>query len=404
MTSPIKDVLKVLFQHADVIEEALQGVIGKEGHGSEAAIMALRSVEALRPAGVDGYRLHPKLREFLTDHLQLFPAYQSLAEIHSRISQAKQLWDEAQDLLRARDAEGVETIVDTLESTVFDIGDSVDRNLQYLQMLISTRFGNVRTLEAKKSQNRYYQVQTNTLAQDMARMGRVFDTIEREATTRGMPDLAKFIRVNLSARTLGWQNSMSEMQTHISLEIFRIREVELNHKQLARLDVFLRQQPMWRGFEVDTTKPVPDFLLAARLPDLEAHVEPLDTDNQIVDVLAKEAYSLPPRQVAGPPKEVRRYERVVDAPRVEKPTDAAIALQRLVAAAQASTEPMSLAAWRLTDDLAQTVDAHVWLVFAVLALRDRRITVEVVSSSPRPGERFRHFFEDARVMPPGGPR
>lgn len=403
MTSPIKDVLKVLFQHADVIEDALQGVIGREGHGSDAALIALRSVEALRPAGEDGYRLHPKLREFLTDHLQLFPAYQSLAEISSRIAQAKQLWDEAQDLLRARDTEGVETIVETIESTVFDIGDSVDRNLQYLQTLISTRFGNVRTLEAKKSQNRFYQVQTSTLAQDMARMSRVFDTIEQQASTRGMTDLARFIRVNLSARTLGWQNAMSEMQTHISREIFRIREVERNHKLLARLDVFLRQQPMWRGFEMDSSKPVPDFLLAARLPELEAHVEPLDTDAQIGDVLAKEAYSLPPKQVAAPQKEHRRYERIVDAPRVEKPSDAALALQRLVAAAQASTQPMSLAAWRLTDDLAQTMDAHVWLVFAVLALRDRRIAVEVVSSSPRPGERFRHYFEDARVLPAGIP-
>jgi hypothetical protein len=187
----------------------------------------------------------------LNDHLQLFPAYQTLAEIGTRISQAHQLWNDVDELNRAKDYGAVESIVETIESTVFDIGDSVERNLVYLHTLLSTRYGNVRTLEAKKSQNSFYQREAKSLAMDMSRMAKVFERIENESTTRGMPELAKFIRMNLQAHLPTWQNAMAEMQAQLSREIFRIREVERSHKQLARLDLLMRQQPSWLGFELD---------------------------------------------------------------------------------------------------------------------------------------------------------
>ena len=179
MTSPTKDVLKALYQQAEVIELTRRdGMIVAGQDASEASIADLRQASALRPAGEEGFRLHPKLRDFLNDHLQLFPAYQTLAEIGTRISQARQLWNDVDDLYRAKDMGAVEKIVETIESTVFDIADSVDRNLLYLQTLLSTRYGNVRTLEAKKSQNNFYQHETQILAGDMVRMTGVFERIE----------------------------------------------------------------------------------------------------------------------------------------------------------------------------------------------------------------------------------
>ena len=402
MTSPIKDVLKTLHQQAEVVEQARRdGIVVAGQDTSEAAIASLRQANALRPAGEDGFRLHPKLRDFLNDHLQLFPAYQTLAEIGTRISQARQLWNDVDDLYRAKDMGAVEKIVETIESSVFDIADSVDRNLLYLQTLLSTRYGNVRTLEAKKSQNNFYQHETQILAQDMARMAGVFERIEHDATVRGMLDLAKFIRVNLQAHLLAWQNSMSEMQAHLSREIFRLREVERSHKQLARLDMLMRQQPSWTGFELDMSAAVPDFLLAARMPDFLPNIEPLDSDSQYIEAMVKEVAALPPKPVFAPPKDARRFQRVVDEHPVKRKSDAAIALERLVVAAQQATERFSVAHWRESDELALTVQAHVWLVFVVLALRGRKFRVEVVSSPARQGERFRHQFHDALVFPSG---
>lgn len=175
MTSPTRDVLKTLHQHAELVEQTRRdGMIVPGQDASEASVGALRQANALRPAGEDGFRLHPKLRDFLNDHLQLFPAYQTLAEIGTRISQAHQLWNDVDELNRAKDYGAVESIVETIESTVFDIGDSVERNLVYLHTLLSTRYGNVRTLEAKKSQNSFYQREAKSLAMDMSRMAACF--------------------------------------------------------------------------------------------------------------------------------------------------------------------------------------------------------------------------------------
>ena len=402
MTSPTKDVLKALYQQAEVIELTRRdGMIVAGQDASEASIADLRQASALRPAGEEGFRLHPKLRDFLNDHLQLFPAYQTLAEIGTRISQARQLWNDVDDLYRAKDMGAVEKIVETIESTVFDIADSVDRNLLYLQTLLSTRYGNVRTLEAKKSQNNFYQHETQILAGNMVRMTGVFERIEQEATTRGMLELAKFIRVNLQAHLQTWQNSMSEMQAHLSREIFRIREVERSHKQLARLDLLMRQQPSWTGLEMDMAAPIPAFLMAARLPEFEPNIEPLDSDPQYVEAMVKEAAVLPPKPVDAAPKEVKRIQRVVDERPVTKKSDAAIALERLITAAQQATERFSVVRWREADPQALTIQEHVWLVFAVMALRSRKCMVEVVASPARMGERFRHQFHDAMVVPKG---
>jgi hypothetical protein len=355
----------------------------------------LRQASALRAAGEDGYRLHPRLREYLHDHLQLFPAFQNLAEIGSRISQVNNLWMEVDDVRRSSDTETVNTIVDTIQTTAFDIADSVDRNMLFLQTLMSTRYGNVRSLEAKKSQNRFYQQQTNTLADDLTRLSRVCDKVEREASTRGMEDLARFLRRNLLSRILVWQQSMSEMQTHLSKEIYRMREVERNHKLLARLDMLLRQQPSWKGFEADLRGDIPDFLLATSLPAIAANVEPLDTDAQMFEEMQKQVTSLPAKQIKPEPQEVKRYTRVIDPPYEQKLSDAAIAMERLVQAVQASESAMSLMEWRGTDDMAQSVEPHVWLVFAVMGLRGRNIPVSLVNNSARVGERFAHSFSDA---------
>ena len=395
MSSPIKDVLKTLHHNADVVEQALHGVIESEGTNGNSSISALRQASALRAAGEDGYRLHPRLREYLHDHLQLFPAFQNLAEIGSRISQVNNLWMEVDDVRRSSDTETVNTIVDTIQTTAFDIADSVDRNMLFLQTLMSTRHGNVRSLEAKKSQNRFYQQQTNTLADDLTRLSRVCDKVEREASTRGMEDLARFLRRNLLSRILVWQQSMSEMQTHLSKEIYRMREVERNHKLLARLDMLLRQQPSWKGFEADLRGDIPDFLLATSLPAIAANVEPLDTDAQMFEEMQKQVTSLPAKQIKPEPQEVKRYTRVIDPPYEQKLSDAAIAMERLVQAVQASESAMSLMEWRGTDDMAQSVEPHVWLVFAVMGLRGRNIPVSLVNNSARAGERFAHSFSDA---------
>ncbi len=400
MSSPIKDVLKTLNQHADLVEQALGAVVDSEGQAMRSSIVALRQVSALRPAGEDGYRLHQRLREYLHDHLQLFPAFQSLAEIGSRITQVNSLWIEIEQVRRTKDAEVVNRLVGTIQTTVFDIGDSMDRNMLLLQTLMQTRYGNVQSLAAKKSQNRYYQQQTNTLADDLVRMARVCDKVEREASARGMEDLARFLRRNLLSRVLPWQQGMSEMQTQIRREIFRMREIERDLKLLARMDMLMRQQPTWRGFEMNLDGGIPDFMLSASLPAIVPQIEPLDTDRQMVEEMERLVVAMPANEVApADPEPPKRYTHVVDPPRAPPVSPAANALQRLQAQARQTEVDISLVQWQLDDADASKLLPNLWLMFAIMGLRTLGHKVDLIPHLPREGERFTHSIRDALVRP-----
>lgn len=398
MSTPIKDVLQTLSRHADLVSQALSGVVTVGDEVSHAAILALRQVGALRPVGEDGYRLHPRLREYLQDHLQLFPAFQSLADIGAKITLLKSLWDEI-EILRG-DRESVNGMVDELQTTLLDIGDTMNRNMLQLQILMSTRYGNVRSLEAKKNQNRFYQKQTSVLSGDVQRLAREAERIEREASVRGRDDLARFVRRQLLARIMSWQHGLSDMQTFLRNEIYRLRVVEQDLKLLARTDMLLRQQPGWRGFDSDLSGEIPAFLLAARLPALVAHTEPLESDRAMGDEMTALARALPaktaPPTPAEPPK---RYTRIVDPPATKPITPAMKALGRLLRDVKAAEGGLSLVEWRKGDVDAQTMPPTIWLVLALAALRAGQYEVDMVRNAPREGERFAHTFRDAKAFP-----
>ncbi len=397
MSTPIKDVLQTLSRHAELVAEALSSVVAVGDGTSPAEILALRQAGALRPVGDEGYRLHPRLREYLQDHLQLFPAFQSLADIGAKITLLKSLWDEVEFLQGNR--ESVVSMIDEFQSTVLDIGNTMNRNMLQLQILMSTRYGNVRSLEAKKSQNRFYQKQTSALSGDVQRLAREAERVEHEASTRGRGDLARFVRRQLLTNMMSWQHGLSDMQTFLRSEIYRLRVLGHDLKLLARADMLLRQQPGWRGFEVDLSGAIPDFLLAACLPPLEAHNDPMESDRGMVYEMAFLARALPSRH--GPPipaEPPKRYTRVVDPPVPRPITPAMKALGKLLRDVNAAEIGLSLIDWREGDVDAQTMSPSIWLVLALTALRAGQHEVQLVRNSPRDGETFAHSFRDARAF------
>ncbi len=223
MSSPIKDAMLALGRHADYIEQAMQGPIEPEGTAAANAVTALRQISALRAAGEDGYRLNQHLRDFIQDHLQLFPGYQSLSEIGTRIQQLSYCWDEIESLRPTADVDAVADLVYQINTTVYDIIDAMSRNMILLQTLLSTHYGDVKSIAAKESQNRYYRKQMDLLTADLSRLARVGDRLERECSVRGMEDLARFLRRNLLVRVTPWMQNMSEMQSTLTRELFRTR-------------------------------------------------------------------------------------------------------------------------------------------------------------------------------------
>ena len=400
MSDPIKDALGALSRHANLVSAALDGPIEAREVLGERALVELRQASALRPAGDDTYRLHPRLREYLYDHLQLYPAFQSLSQIGADIAAMRQLWIEIGELRYVSDTDTLNQLRDRLQDTVFNIADSMQRNLAQLQSLLSTRYGNVKSIAAKKRQNNWYMQQSGTILRELTQLSAAGATIERDAFAIGMLDVARFVRRNLLSLILGWQQGLSEMQTLLSREIFRTHEVELQHKQLARIDALLRQQPGWMGVEIEFDAEIPDFLLATCLPKIRPHVEPEDGEKDFQALLIDTAKNLPALAPPPQPKQAERIKRKEQDHVAPPKTPAMLASERLYRDVMASADGVSLLDWRKGDADAQTMSPNVWLIFAVMDLRQQRVNVALVQDGPITGPRRSPYFVDAVASGP----
>ena len=417
MSSPLKPVFSALNKHTDLVERALREPVGVGEDASDPGVKALRDVNVLRASGEHGYRLHSALREFAHDVLQMHPALQRLAEIGSRTQHMVTLWNLLQDARAAGDHETMDLALEDIELTAFDIGEQVERNLRWLGLLLSTRFGNVRTLAAKTSQNRFYQQQSANLTDDLTRLGRVGDKLEADARQRGLPRLAAILRNTLLSKLTRWTQTLSQYQTQIRRELFQLREVERRNVLLARAALLLRQQPGWAGVEVNLAEEVPALLLAhpllpALMPRLSPHLEPLDGDRMVRELVCDEIRSLPRLETnVQAPKERVPLQRLE--PKVPAQTESTPASRALAKVAHAIIEharqhekagsrggqALSLRDWRDGDADARTMAPGLWLAFTVSALRNLRFRVFLVRLPAQSGERFAHTFDDALARP-----
>ncbi|SDC46080.1 hypothetical protein SAMN05444679_103127 [Variovorax sp. CF079] len=416
-SSPLKPVFAALSRHVEVVEVALRELVGvdqPEAH-ADPAVRSLREFQVLRPAGERGYRLHSRLREFANDVLQIHPAYQSLTGIGQLVEHIPMVWNELDDLRLAGDHRQADEAAAQIEQDAFDIADMVERNLRLLGLLLSTRFGNVASLAAKSSQNRYYQRQSEGMSNDLARLTRAVEKVEGEARERGMQAVAAMLRNTLQSQLPRWTQTLSQFQSQIRRELFSMREIERKNVLLARTAMLLRQNPAWRGPENPMLgEEIAPLLLSKpfigpSLPPVQFHMDPQDDDRAMIDLMRDEVRLLPALPAAAPePNEnAPRLKRMAPKQPHEEGLDmpAMVALARLARAAIARAglayraAPLSVLEWRASDDAARTMDANLWLSFTASALRTYKFRVVLVTEAPAPGERFRHSFCDALVAP-----
>lgn len=407
---PIKDALQSLSRYADVVEQAVMGGTVAQESLPKQAVQALRQASALRAAGQDEWRLHPRLREYLQDHLQMFPKFQSLTDIGAKLTLIAMLHSDALSSVSERDFESLESQLDAIETAVYDIADATDRNLTFLAGMVSTRYGDVRTLTAKIAQNRWYLKQSSHLGQDLTRLGGVVGRVEKEAEERGWA-IAGLIRRVLLSKVHIWQHGLSDIQTQIREEIFRTRQIEVNLRNLAKADQFLTQNPSWSGFERDH-EGLPEVFLHALLPKLSPHVEPTDADSGVRHDLRDLVIALPAKKVTLPPTPaaVLQVSHASDADEgeSESATPAAIALVDLMRQVLEATKAVSVLEWRKQSDAASQLEPGVWVFFATTALeagphrvddKDVEFQLELLANPPEPGRRISRTFRDALVSP-----
>jgi hypothetical protein len=414
VSSYIRDALQALSRNAEHVEAVALGGTVQQDAIPKPAVAALRGASALRAAGEDSWRLHPRLREYLQDHLQVFPAYQSLTEIGYRLNALRALMQEAHHAVRERDHESLHGQLEEMSTQIFDIYEMTERNLRFLGKLMSIKYGAVRSLTAKTAQNRWYQRQAGVLADDLNRLGRLSVELEQEADARGWA-IARQLRRSIIDRMPQWQLRLSDIQSQLRQEIFRLYQVQQDLRNLARADAFLSQNPSWQGLEIDLPDRVPAALLKASMLAIAAYVDPQDDAADMRRDLAQLAQTVPLRKThktVEAPKRLRPVEDLNEEP--PQPDPYLLLLRRFAAEVAASSESLSILGWAarhpagaiLRPPAPTAVRPSVWLMFAVCALdgRTHRIegrplsfVVEEVTNAPEPGCAFAHTFRDALV-------
>lgn len=405
---PIKDALQSLSRYADVVEQAVMGGTVAQESLPKQAVQALRQASALRAAGQDEWRLHARLREYLQDHLQMFPKFQSLTDIGAKLNLISMLHSDALSSVSERDFESLESQLEAIETAVYDIADATDRNLTFLAGMVSTRYGDVRTLAAKIAQNRWYLKQSSQLGQDLTRLGVIVGRVEKDSEERGWP-IAGLIRRVMLSKVHVWQHGLSDIQTQIREEIFRTRQIEADLRNLAKADQFLTQNPGWAGFERDE-EGLPEVFLRALLPRLVPHVEPTDADSSVRLDMRDIVIGLPAKKVALPPTAPAvlqvSHASEADEGESESTTPAAMALVDLMRNVLEANEAVSVLQWRRQSDAASHLTPGVWVFFATTALeagphrvdgKDVEFEVEFLANPPETGRRISRTFRDARV-------
>lgn len=415
MNSPIRDALNALGRHAEHVEALVPGGAVPQDSLPRAAAAGLRQASALRAAGEDSWRLHPRLREYLQDHLQMYPAYQSLTDIGARLRTLQALRDEAQQAHAAHDHESLRHQLDEMSNQVYDIADATERNLKYLGGMMSIKYGAVTTLRAKEAQNRWYQRQAGSLAEELNRLGRIVADVEQHADARGW-DIARLLRRTIIDALPRWGLRLSDIQAQLSQELYKLREVQENLRNLARADAFIAQHPGWDGVgSMDlAAEKIPPALLRAAPLALRPHPEPFDDDRAVREELARLSQSIPLRPAAAPPPAGRVKREQDPEQEVSEPDPHHLLLRRFAQAVVQAGEPVSVLQWAarapeariLRSPSPTALPPSAWLLFTVCAMDGRtqrigsrqvRFQVDEVANDALPGARWSHTFRDALV-------
>lgn len=414
MSGAIRDALSALARHADHV----QGLVVSSTVASDAippvVLRGLRQASALRPAASDSWRLHPRLREYLQDHEQLNQPFPSIAEIGSKVSTLLSLLEEAHLTWTDRDMESLQMQLEEMATQVYDIADLAERNLKVLGRMMSVKYGAVTTLAAKLAQNRWYAKQAGNLGDDLTRLARGANKLESDADARGW-EIARLVRRVLVDNMNGWSQRLSSIQSQLRQELYQLREVQANVRNLSRMDAFLMQNPAWPGIELSDQQEIPDFLQSMALPSLRPNADPLDDDHSVQRDMAEIAEAIPARKVSRQEESVPRMRLMRDLEEPVAQPDPYLLLLRQFAVAVASAEnPVSVLDWAactpaaaiLRPPATTAVRPSVWLMFTVCALdgRTHRVggrpiafEVEELVNAPDEGSRHSHTFRDALV-------
>jgi hypothetical protein len=298
--SQIQRVLNTLASHGALIAEGLVGTIHSGGgyKAHDKAIDALVSIHALTPYEEGAYRLNPRLREFISDHLVSYNAFQTLTRLRDQIYQARTQWTN----LRLMHSEGVVTDAEKLEwaldDTVTNISYEMDRNLTLLNSHISTEYGNVESLSAKIRQNVFYAKEVKSCLDEIRQLDSTVEMIDGEALIEGFQRVCTLVNGRLRSRLHQWTTRLNDIQHEISKRLFKARKLEHKLRNLGKVALWLTQNQLTSGFDIDIDESMPVTLITPTPLVNTWNIDVRDTDPVVYDGMVAAVTRLPAPRIS----------------------------------------------------------------------------------------------------------
>lgn len=369
----IQQLLATLHKHSDLVAEAFDGAISGGDRKRDDAIEALFGVGALKPYDEDSYRINPRLREFFSDHLASYHAFEALRVVTSTINQGKAQWDELRQLLRTEGtAKDQARLVAALDESIAELAYSVEHNLSMLHALLSTQYGNVENLATKLRQNRYYEKQVKDFSRDVQAIGAFAERMAEEAVAVGSWEVRRLAVRRLSARILSWTSQIKDAQAVISERLFKAAKMEERLRRLSRYALWLNRHRTAAGWEVDVTETSSAAVFPPQTLDFRPQPDVQDSDPLIVQALISAAARLPAIERKVRSVEDDEPQLLIDADddMVEEVIDPVRqAVMDLIAQTPQSPTPVSLLQWKSGRSDLDEIGDESWLLFACMQLR-----------------------------------
>lgn len=381
----VQRLLAALEKHADLVAEAFEGSVYAGDKVRNAGIDALFNLSVLKPYEEDSYRLNPRLREFISDHLASYQAFQALRRVTGTMQQAQEQWKELRRLKQQGASKDVLRLQFALDESIVEMAYSVEQNLKLLHSLISTQYGNVDDLGSKLRQNKYYAQQVRVFLLDVDAIEVFAERVGDEAIAAGLPHIRQLVIRRLIAKRLQWTSQIKDAQTVISKRLFEAKLMEVRLKRLSRFALYLSQNRTTDGWELPVDERANRGLFRPERYELRPQPDVADMEPIVREAMLSAVAKMPPAKSDSPEAAESEHGPQMlmeeDEQLQETLSPERLALRALATEIVHASRPVSLLAFKRHRPELEEMSDEAWLMFACLQLKGSGFRVEFVQDA-----------------------
>lgn len=369
----IQQLLQVLSSQGALVSEGLDGTVyWGGGKARDKGIDALVSIHALTPYEENSYRLNPRLREFISDHLVSYNLLTTLTRLSEPLYRAKTQWVNLKDMKNSGILGDAEKLEWALDDTVTEIVYVIDRNLTLLDSIISTSYGNVESVAFKIRQNHFYAREVERALKELAQLDAMIDQIDADSLATGFIGVRQLMNVRLRSRLHLWSTRLNDIQARISKRLFQAQKIEKKLVTLGKMTLWLTQHKTSAGIPVDIDNSFPIELLRPDQIRVSPQLDVRDTDPVVWDTLV-DAVDRMPAPVAFAPEAIDEKIQVVEYTGIQEITLKSDPVDEIIeqladAIYQGTADKVSLLDWKQSRRELDEVTEEEWLLYAASQL------------------------------------